>query len=599
MASSLSHVVLLLGSTLSLFTVLHWDELQPLRSAAWRFISSSPSELAHGSAQAAIRRLTAMLQRQAETLGDITYDDDGIQAKVLQFSIAETDLQAKAEQAESWLQTLQRERQSLRKQRRAASSAASALTRLGSFQAEHGRSNAAVLGLQRAVKIMKNVVVEEEEEESDAMTNTQSSGTSNVKSRDSTGGISSADNSDEKGSELVTTAKAEAALANALCAGGGQNGTRQTQAKALFGESLQMLNRVDHHNKMVGVDIKLISANIHASLAHCLHLNGDLSASAAMLRVAAILAKASNTSKGRNDMVPHLARLLGGVRHDEGSTEEAIRLYEQYLIAVPLSKNDVDEEHGGPAEVFETLQDHALATASIGHPEQALQVLNDVQLLQEKVNTKLHSKQPEFPKEQRPDLALLASNARSWQVRAEILLNDVNKVGDKTRLEAVAASAQAIPILKKLKDEGEGLRQLSDALNTHGNALTAVGRAAEAEAAYKQALDVSLELHGRNSPLTAAVMHNLGASLARQGKNHQALELLNEALSILRQTLGDNPDVSAALASIASILRKQGKMQEALSAMRKALDVAKKTLPPDHNSRKQYETILKHWEEGR
>merc|ERR1719388_319714 len=149
-----------------------------------------------------------------------------------------------------------------------------------------------------------------------------------------------------------------------------------------------------------------------------------------------------------------------------------------------------------------------------------------------------------------------------------ILLDDRTAEGEQNRLrEAVGASAKAIPILKKLRDAGEGLRQLSDALNTHGNALTAVGRAAEAEAAYRQALDLSRELHGDINPLTAAMLHNVGAALAKQGDNKGALEVLNESLAILRQTLGDNPDVSAALASIASILRKQGKIEESLTMM--------------------------------
>lgn len=573
MAKSLLSVVFLIGSILIILTVIHWEELRP---AALTFFGSSPSELAHGSVVAAVRRLEVLL-RSDELAVPLdqhrsTWHQASTPAKKLQYHLAEKHLQTKAEQSESWLQTLQLERRSLRRHERAASSAASALTQLGNFQTEHGRPNAAVLGLQRAVKIMKTVVVEDEN-----------------------------DPSTDKQSSLVITAKAEAALAQALCAAGGEKGARQAEAKTLFGEALQIVNGLQGNGGADQESPQVLSAKVHASLAHCLHLNGDLQTAAAMLRVAAVLAdEASATTQGRH-LIPRVARLLGGVRHDEGSTEEAIRLYEQYLDEMPQSQEFAGDGPNEFVELFETLQDHSLASASLGRRTQALRILDDVLSLQERLNAELRRRRgraASLKEEGSPDLALLASMARTWQLRAEILLDDDSVEGDRSRLrEAVAASSYAIPILKKLRDDGEGLRQLSDALNTHGNALTAVGRAAEAEAAYQQALDLSRELHGDSSPLTAAMLHNLGAAVARQGDNNRALKLLNEALAILKQTLGDNPDVSSALASIASILRKQGETQKSLSTMKEALHIAKKTLPPGHSARKHYEQIVERWEQ--
>lgn len=581
MASSSLSILFIVVSTLSVLTVLHWGELENLHDAALRFLGSSRHELAKGTASAAVQRVKALLR-----MHDGAKDDTSKMEEALGLDIAEKSLQTKADQAENWLKTLQLERQSLRKRRQAASSAASALTKLGSFQAEHGRPNAAILGLQRAVKIIKKVVVEEEDKHG------------------STTDPASEASDDGKGSELVIAAKAEAALADALCAAGGEKGSRQMQAKALFGEALQTVSQVKHEGSSSSNDesFKVLSAEVHASLAHCLHLNGDLSTAAAMLRVASAFAnEVSARARGRR-LIPRLARLMGGLRHDEGSTDEAIRLYEEYLATVPEPQRSASDGPSDIVEVFETLQDHALATASIGNSEQSLRTLDDVRVLQERLNAKFRSRQGRatFLKDEgSPDLALLGSMARTWQLRAEILLNNDVVEGDRRSHlhEAVAASAQAIPILKKLKEDGEGLRQLSDALNTHGNALTAVGRAAEAEAAYRQALDLSRELHGDINPLTAAMLHNVGAALAKQGDNKGALEVLNESLAILRQTLGDNPDVSAALASIASILRKQGKIEESLTKMQEALRIAVKTLPADHNSRKQYEMIVERWEQ--
>lgn len=568
--------------------MFHWEELQPLCNAARRFLGSSPSELArgpalvaHGSALAAVQKLAAWLRSEELTIvlddQSAAQEDASSLAKKLKFHVAEQRLQTEAEKAESWLRTMQLERQNLRRRKRAASSAASALTQLGSFQAEHGRPNTAVLGLQRAVKIMKVVVVEDD---SDPKTGTDN------------GSVT-----DDKGSDLVIAAKAEATLADALCAAGGEKGERLTQAKALFEEALQTLNRVEPKGHSGEESSKALSAKVHASLAHCLHLNGDLSTAAAMLRVASVLA---NETKGHH-LIPKLARLWGGIRHDEGSTEEAINMYDQYLDDLSKPQGSAGDGPTGFVEAFETLQDHALASASLGHRTEALRLLSDVQGLQERLQTELgrrRNRSASSKEKDSPDLALLASIARTWQLRAEILLDDDDTVkGDQSHLrEAVAASSHALPILKKLRDNGEGLRQLSDALNTHGNALMRVRRPAEAEAAYAQALDLSKELHGNVNPLTAAMLHNVGNAVARQGDNRRALQLLNEALSILKQTLGDNPDVSAALASIASILRKQGETQKSLSTMQEALHIAEKTLPAGHSARKHYEMIVERWE---
>lgn len=596
MGSLTLSILFLIGSALAVFTLLHWEELHNLRHAALHVLGSSPSKLAQGSAQAAIRRLAAILQSEEPSTppGKQMADDVGIQVKHMQFHMAEKSLQAKAGEAESWLRTLQGESQGFRKRRRAASSTASALTRLGSFQAQHGLPHKAILGLQRAVNIMKTVIAEGESDSTTSIERTAKNDDDISKSTNDTDIVGVGD---EKERELVITAKAEAALAEALCSAGGQKGLRQTEAKAIFGEAVQILKGVEHHGYLVDGGTKMLSAKVHASLAHCLHLNGDLATAEAMLRVAGVLTNETNASAGGTHMIPRLARLLGGVRHDEGSTEEAIRLYEEYLSAVPLHQGSAGEEHDEFMEAFETLQDHALASNSLGHSVQALQALHDVHVLQERLMKKYRNRT--FLKDQGgPDLALLASTARTWQLRAMILLDDRTVEGEQNRLrEAVGASAKAIPILKKLRDAGEGLRQLSDALNTHGNALNAVGRAAEAEAAYKQALDLSRELHGDNSPLTAAMLHNLGAAFAAQGKNSQALKLLNEALQILRQTLGDNPDVAAALASIAFIRRKQGDKRQALNLMHEAFDVAEKTLPADHTLRKQYKTTVELWEQ--
>lgn len=577
MPNSSVSVLFLLGSALAVLIVLHWEELEPIRSAAFRFSGSSSSELAQESASAAVRRLAALLRSRelATSLGK--YNDASVPGKHTPFHVEEKDLRTNVEQAETWLKTLQLERQSLRKQRHASSSAASALTRLGSFQAEHGRPNAAIFGLQRAVKIMKKVVVEEDSDStSDSV-------------------------SDDKESDLVIAAKAEAALADALCTAGGEKGNRQTQAKAYFGEALQTLNRVKHQGDSGDQSFRVLSAEVHASLAQCLHLNGDLSTAAAMLRVAGVLAKEASTGPSGHHLIPRVARLLGGVRHDEGSTKEAIRLYEQYFDTMPAPTASVSDSPIQFVELFQTLQDHALASASLGHRTQALQALDDVRLLQERLDAELRSSQgpAAFLKDEgHPEVVLSGSLARTWQLHAEILLNSDTSEGFQSRVrEAVAASAQAIPILQKLKDAGEGLRQLSDALNTHGNALVAMGRSAQAEAAYRQALNLSQELHGDNNPLTAAMRHNLGTALARQGDYDGALKLFNEALTTLKETLGDNPDVSAVLASIASILRKQGQTQKSCSTMREALRIAEKTLPAGHSSRNQYETIVERWDQ--
>lgn len=585
----------------SIFLVLHWNELglsqgiHVVADAAPRFLASSPAELARVATRGAVKRLSAMLvsvseeELRSKLESEDERDDDKesdavdlefakaeVRAGQLRLGLAEKDLRTAVKRAEGWMQDTVKHRQTRRQQLRATRKVAQALTRLGNFEVEHGRPQAAVLGLQRAVTLTKRVVKELDDEGDDD--DTVALSVSRTKALPLDAGS-------KHTQDTISVTSAEVALANALCAAGGRQGLAEATARSLFGEAFQALSTAE---KRHGLSPKLasLSSNAHISLARCLHQGGDLLTASATLGAARSLA-ASADVEARLRLAPRLARILGGLRHDEGKTEDAQRLYDEFITTMPAPRGSIE----GPnefVELFEVLQDRALTQSSLGQPREALQALEDVRVLQERLNSDLQARSESkviSATSGGPDGALWASMARSYALRAEILL----ELDDAK--SAVKAAERAVPMLRQLLIAGGSSRPLVDACNTLGNALMAHGAAVKAKEAYTEGLELAGKLYGENSPLTAAVIHNLAATMESQGDHAGALRLMREALETLRRTLGeDNPDVAASYASISNVLHSLGRTSEALKSIRLAASTAKRGLPEGHFTRKLIES---------
>ncbi|MCY1062039.1 serine/threonine-protein kinase [Nannocystis sp. SCPEA4] len=187
-------------------------------------------------------------------------------------------------------------------------------------------------------------------------------------------------------------------------------------------------------------------------------------------------------------------------------------------------------------------------------------------------------------------------------------------------LAALALQDQALALL-----EPSGGAWAS-VLNNRAAALDALGRYAEASAAYEQVLAEEQRIYGPLHARVAATLGNLGLVRVRQGRFAEAAQLQRSALAVLEQAPGqdrdyrwqallnlgiaelgdghpeaglraidealalatallggDNPDVALCLSARASALLRQGRFDEAVTAARDGLDLLQKTYDERHD----------------
>ncbi|WP_300055959.1 tetratricopeptide repeat protein [uncultured Roseobacter sp.] len=146
--------------------------------------------------------------------------------------------------------------------------------------------------------------------------------------------------------------------------------------------------------------------------------------------------------------------------------------------------------------------------------------------------------------------------------------------------------AQAAQLGKDLlalaRAEGDQL-QLSVALNEHGLTLNAQGEFAEAEALYREALEIDRLTIGEEHPDHAIHLSNLAAVVLAQGRYEEAESLQRQALQIGRATIGEeHPTYAIHLNQLARVVRVRGRFEEAEGLLRRALEIDRATIGEGH-----------------
>jgi tetratricopeptide (TPR) repeat protein len=151
--------------------------------------------------------------------------------------------------------------------------------------------------------------------------------------------------------------------------------------------------------------------------------------------------------------------------------------------------------------------------------------------------------------------------------------------------EAVEAYRKALPYKEAL-----GARHI-DLANTLVNLAGAeldLGRADDAAAHARRALDIEEAIYGPDSPEVARVLGMLGDALTAQNDNAGALAIYQRALAIVGATLGENDALYAAtLGQLASALVALERPAEALPHLDRAIAIQSAKLGPEH-----YETLI-------
>lgn len=128
---------------------------------------------------------------------------------------------------------------------------------------------------------------------------------------------------------------------------------------------------------------------------------------------------------------------------------------------------------------------------------------------------------------------------------------------------------------------GQVHEKTADSLNLYANALTAQGRHAEADPAYRQVLGMYEVLYGPKDWHVAIVLSNLGNSLRRTGRGRQANALYRRAVAIA-EISGDKVLLAQCLNNYGWYLHTQGDGEKAEAQFRRALPLAVQIVGPEH-----------------
>jgi tetratricopeptide (TPR) repeat protein len=108
------------------------------------------------------------------------------------------------------------------------------------------------------------------------------------------------------------------------------------------------------------------------------------------------------------------------------------------------------------------------------------------------------------------------------------------------------------------------------------------GRAADAEALYKQSLD-TIEKSLPGDPILAGSLNNVGQFYRTQHRFADAAELFNRALAIYVASYGDNHTLTATVINnLANTYLSDGKLDAAEPLFKRGLAATEKLLGPDH-----------------
>lgn len=129
---------------------------------------------------------------------------------------------------------------------------------------------------------------------------------------------------------------------------------------------------------------------------------------------------------------------------------------------------------------------------------------------------------------------------------------------------------------------GPDTPETAAALTQLGISLHRLARFADAEAAFRRALDIRSRVLAPGDRRIAIAAMNLALTLGERGELIEAEGLLNRARAQLSRSPGDDPASGTILTALGLNLSMQGRYAEAEAPLREALDIRARTLPATH-----------------
>lgn len=153
-------------------------------------------------------------------------------------------------------------------------------------------------------------------------------------------------------------------------------------------------------------------------------------------------------------------------------------------------------------------------------------------------------------------------------------------------LRRTGRAHQAEPLYVRAVTIAEGADDpvlLAQCLTNYGWFLHVTGDGMRAEAPFRRALDLALQIVGPDHPFTGNARANIGYALSDQGRWTEAEEPFQQGLAISEAGLGaDSPDLLDTLTGYAAVQDRLGRGEEAEGLYRRARAIAGARLPPAH-----------------
>ncbi|MCP3958051.1 MAG: tetratricopeptide repeat protein [bacterium] len=149
--------------------------------------------------------------------------------------------------------------------------------------------------------------------------------------------------------------------------------------------------------------------------------------------------------------------------------------------------------------------------------------------------------------------------------------------------EAEARFREALEIYERVLEPGKGRARIAQLIDNIGAAIASQGRNDEAMPMFEQALAERRRYLGDDHPRLADSLNNIGATLLDLGESHRAEEAHREALAIREAALGpDHYRTALSLDNLARALDALGRSDEALPLQQRALAIREATYGADH-----------------
>jgi serine/threonine protein kinase/Flp pilus assembly protein TadD len=294
--------------------------------------------------------------------------------------------------------------------------------------------------------------------------------------------------------------------------------------------------------------------------------------------------------RAQPDLRAELSHTIGVLSANRGMYEQAERLLNEALA--------LRQEHDlGSRGVADTLAALAGLTAELGHPEEGLDHAARALALRRQA---LPSGHPDIMASLR-QLGKLTGEAGRHGEALEYL-REVTELhrrsGSDEELAAdLLALSQVMYFAGDLKEAEATIRECIDlltrinapaadrasALNTLGATLWKGWRLVEAQAPYRQALELYRAAYGDEHARTAVAYNNLANLLIWLGDGAEASTLMERAVAINRAAYGEShPTVGINLSNLANMMRSSGRLAEAEQIHRDVLASVREQLGSEH-----------------